>query len=267
MELARYHMHQGPRQKTPLSQAPGKGVRKLRLVDQLPRCEVLINQPCYEFRTLCAEKNVLDVGCGYGRNRPIVEAVGGNWVGVEPFEGGSCTVVGRAENLPFSDSSFDIVIMDAVLEHVEDVGASFTEVARVLRPGGAFIGYVAFMECFHEISYSHLSYMALEYYAKKNGLALERLAGGHRFGIDYHLQVLCYPLPFGYLRPIVAASMRAIFRIKSAAAYLAMRISRGMTHLAAAEMARNYYLVECLRQSVGFSFVIRNPVITDGSTM
>lgn len=238
---------------------PGKGVRRLRLADQLPRCEVLINRPCYVLEEICAGKSVADIGCGYGRNRALVEKVGGTWTGVEPFEGGAHTVVGRAEDLPFEDDSFDIVIMDAVLEHVEDVGASFTEVARVIKPGGAFIGYVAFMECFHEISYSHLSYMALQYYAEKNGLVLERVAGGRRFGIDYHLQVLFYPLPFGLLRPVIAASIRGMFRVKSAGAYLAMRLGRGMGHGAAADMARTYYRVECLRQSVGFNYIIRKP--------
>lgn len=237
----------------------GKGVRQLRLSDQLPRCEVVINRSCYVLEELCAGKLVVDIGCGFGRNRVLVESVGGIWIGVEPFEGGAQTVVGRAEDLPFDDASFDVVIMDAVLEHVEDVGASFTEVARILKPRGAFIGYVAFMECFHEISYSHMSYMALQYYAEKNGLVLERIAGGRRFGIDYQLQVLLYPLPFGLMRPFIAASIRGIIRGKSVGVYIAMRLGRGMSHGDAANMARMYYRVECLRQSVGFSYVIRKP--------
>ena len=34
------------------------------------------------------------------------------------------------------------------------------EAPRTLKPGGLFIGYVAYIECFHEISYSHLSLSA-----------------------------------------------------------------------------------------------------------
>lgn len=242
--------------------APGKGVRRLRLEDQLPRCQVFINLPNYDIKEICAGKRVVDIGCGYGRNRGIVESVGGAWVGVEPFEGGAHTVVGEAEALPFHDASFDIVIMDAVLEHVQDVDAAFKEVARILKPGGAFIGYVAFMECFHEISYSHLSYMALQYQAEKNGLTFESVSGGRRFGIDYHLQVLFYPIPFGTMRTLIAAGIRGVFRLKAGAAYCAMRLGRGMGHGAAAEKARTYYKVECLRQSVGFSYVIRKPLPT-----
>ena len=64
--------------------------------------------------------------------------------------------------------------MQAVLEHVQDVDASFAEVARVLKPGGLFVDYVARMKCFHEISYSHLSFKALELYAKKHGMKLTK---------------------------------------------------------------------------------------------
>ncbi len=162
-------------------QAPlGKGVRKLGLADQLPDCTVLINNKrgLYDLVELSRDKVVLDVGCGYGRNRAIVEKAGGMWIGVEPFEGGGHTVVASADNLPFADEVVDVVVMDAVLEHLPEVEKSFAEVARVLKPGGFFVGYVAFMECFHEISYSHLSFKALEYLAGKNGLRLESISGG-----------------------------------------------------------------------------------------
>ena len=39
--------------------------------------------------------------------------------------------------LPFADDSFDIVVSNAVLEHVVDLPGVATEVARVLAPGGA----------------------------------------------------------------------------------------------------------------------------------
>lgn len=40
------------------------------------------------------------------------------------------------QHLPFPDGSFNVAISNAVLEHVEDLGAFAREVARVLRPGG-----------------------------------------------------------------------------------------------------------------------------------
>jgi 2-polyprenyl-6-hydroxyphenyl methylase/3-demethylubiquinone-9 3-methyltransferase len=45
---------------------------------------------------------------------------------------------GRAEAIPFSDSSFDYVSCCDVLEHVDDINKAISEIARVLKPGGFF---------------------------------------------------------------------------------------------------------------------------------
>ena len=232
-----------------------RGVRKLRIEDQAPRCEVLINELPYALADLVAGgRRVVDIGCGHGRNRALVEQNGGEWVGVEPFEGGAHTVVASAEDLPFEDASFDVAIMDAVLEHIPDVGKAFAELGRVLKPGGQFVGYVAFMECFHEISYSHLSYKALEHYAELNGMELKRVSGGGRFGIDYQLAVLWSPLPVW--RGGIAWGIRTVMRAKALAAFFALRWVRRMPRSEAKSLARLFYQVECLRQSAGFHFVI-----------
>jgi SAM-dependent methyltransferase len=42
-------------------------------------------------------------------------------------------------DLPFHDASFDIVTANMVVEHLNDPVASFSEVARVLKPGGLFL--------------------------------------------------------------------------------------------------------------------------------
>ena len=48
------------------------------------------------------------------------------------------TVVTDAERLPFPDESFDLVMGHAVLHHLPDLDACFSEFMRVLRPGGRF---------------------------------------------------------------------------------------------------------------------------------
>ncbi|MBA3867417.1 MAG: methyltransferase domain-containing protein, partial [Solirubrobacterales bacterium] len=55
---------------------------------------------------------------------------------------GVSTVATEAEELPFEDESFDLVLGHAVLHHIPDVDRAFAEFRRVLRPGGmiAFAG-------------------------------------------------------------------------------------------------------------------------------
>lgn len=235
---------------------PGQGVRKLTLKDQLPNCEIFINKKIVDIAEICKNKKVVDIGCGFGANKKIVESVGGTWVGVEPFEGGAHTVVADAENLPFENNSFDVVIMDAVLEHIPNVSNAFSEIGRILKENGIFIGYVAFMECFHEISYSHLSFKALEHFSHINGLQLQTISGGHRFGIDYHKHVLYYPLSFNWRRKTRSWRIRNFILLKSKIIRLYLRIVRKESKNSAKEKSDDYFKLECLRQSNGFTFII-----------
>jgi SAM-dependent methyltransferase len=47
------------------------------------------------------------------------------------------TARAEAEELPFDDGSFDLVLGHAVLHHIPDLERAFSEFHRVLRPGGA----------------------------------------------------------------------------------------------------------------------------------
>ncbi|MCB0875465.1 MAG: class I SAM-dependent methyltransferase [Solirubrobacterales bacterium] len=49
------------------------------------------------------------------------------------------TVVTDAEQLPFEDASFDIVLGHAVLHHIPDLDRAAAEFHRVLRPGGTVV--------------------------------------------------------------------------------------------------------------------------------
>jgi len=47
--------------------------------------------------------------------------------------------VADAEQIPYDDATFDVVVGHAVLHHIPDLDAAFREVLRVLKPGGRFV--------------------------------------------------------------------------------------------------------------------------------
>jgi 2-polyprenyl-6-hydroxyphenyl methylase / 3-demethylubiquinone-9 3-methyltransferase len=94
---------------------------------------------------------VLDAGCGGGLVARELAAAGAEVVGVDRSRG-SLGVArravggaafrpaqGRLERLPFADGRFDVVVAADVLEHVPDLPAAVTELARVLAPGGSLV--------------------------------------------------------------------------------------------------------------------------------
>ncbi len=103
---------------------------------------------------LAAGEDVLDVGCGAGMDTLIAaQMVGptGSVTGVDmtpemaakarrsvaEMKLGTVTIVeGSAERMPFADASFDVVISNGVIDLIPDKDAVFSEIMRVLRPGG-----------------------------------------------------------------------------------------------------------------------------------
>jgi len=109
-------------------------------------------------------RRVLDAGCGGGLVARELAAAGAEVVGVDRSRGslgvasraagrrgpgnpkgvprsiGSfAPAQGRLERLPFAAGAFDAVVAADVLEHLPDLPAAVTELARVLAPGGSFV--------------------------------------------------------------------------------------------------------------------------------
>lgn len=93
------------------------------------------------------DRAALEVGCGTGNYiTALQERTGCQGWGVDPspdmlaraIERQSAVIFsdGRAEELPFKDSRFDLVYSVDVIHHVKDRPASYREAARVLRPDG-----------------------------------------------------------------------------------------------------------------------------------
>jgi arsenite methyltransferase len=99
-------------------------------------------------------EDVLDVGSGAGMDTLVAaQMVGptGSVTGIDMTPemvakargsvaemglGNVAIVEGSAEHLPFDDASFDVVISNGVIDLIPDKDAVFSEITRVLRPGG-----------------------------------------------------------------------------------------------------------------------------------
>lgn len=96
---------------------------------------------------------VLDVGCGGGLLAEEFATLGCDVTGVDPSTESLSVAQAHAgqrgltiayrqasgEGLPFGEAEFPVVYCCDVLEHVEDVGRTVEEIARVLKPGGVFL--------------------------------------------------------------------------------------------------------------------------------
>jgi 2-polyprenyl-6-hydroxyphenyl methylase / 3-demethylubiquinone-9 3-methyltransferase len=121
-----------------------------------------VNPPRFDyFRGVLVERlrldprglRVLDVGCGGGLLSESFATLGCDVTGVDRSASTLDAarrhadrsgldiryVEGRAEILPFERGTFDVVCCCDVLEHVDDPDVVVREIARVLRPGGAFL--------------------------------------------------------------------------------------------------------------------------------
>ena len=97
---------------------------------------------------ITAQSSVLEVGCGSGNYiRAIQSTTGCSCWGIDPSEkmlaeaqtaaSVVCFAPGRAEQLEFPDTSFDLLFSVDVIHHISDLPAYFHEAFRVLKPGGA----------------------------------------------------------------------------------------------------------------------------------
>jgi SAM-dependent methyltransferase len=75
----------------------------------------------------------LDVATGGGHVARRLREAGADVVTVDPAPGMQPDVVSRAEELPFADGSFDVVVTRLAAHHFADIRAAVSEMARVSR--------------------------------------------------------------------------------------------------------------------------------------
>jgi SAM-dependent methyltransferase len=131
-----------------------------RTIDQamvlIPETEARLDKLLGELAPHCERvrpgSSVLELGAAQGLLVYALQRAGYDVRGIEPWEPAIETsrkiaqrlgveidiTPGRAEDLPYEDEEFDLVIALSVMEHVEDCMAAFREAHRVLRPKGGF---------------------------------------------------------------------------------------------------------------------------------
>ena len=102
-----------------------------------------------EIGLLKEDIKILEVGCGAGRLTNYFTQRGLNIIGFDIsrslIEEGNMRypdamkLLASGDSMPFSNSTFDVVLSFDVLEHIPDVNEHILEVRRVLKKGGLYL--------------------------------------------------------------------------------------------------------------------------------
>ena len=161
----------------------------------------------YEFCTqwilanrTATDVRVLDYGCGAGEIVKLLKRNGVDAYGCDVFyEGGDYsrtvdpalfgTVVKKMDAttglIPFGNASFDFVINNQVMEHVENMDAVLREICRVLKPGGAVLSLFPDKGVLRE---GHCGIPLLHWFPKASGPRVYYAAMLRAFGFGYFKQ-------------------------------------------------------------------------------
>jgi SAM-dependent methyltransferase len=132
---------------------------------------------------------VLDLGCGAGDSVEQFSSLNPDvrWLGVDLERSPEVATRTRTDaefrsfdgrSIPEEDGAVDVVYCKQVLEHVEDPRPLLGDVARVLRPGGWFMGSTSQLEPYHSLSVGNITPYGLSRLAAGAGLTLTEVRPG-----------------------------------------------------------------------------------------
>ena len=122
---------------------------------------------------------VLDLGCGQGVHRAICQKAGFEYLGLD-CDSECGAICGDGHALPFKPSSFEFVFSIATLQYMHNPFLVASEVHRVLKPGGRFMGTVSFLEPFHG-TYYHCTHQGIFNTLSFAGFRVEHIAPNPRW--------------------------------------------------------------------------------------
>lgn len=116
-----------------------------------PESSLYLIKTCVRFAGFRLGARVADLGCGSGVFTNLLHELGFHPIGLDISPKLIALarkkysdvefVEGDAEHLPFSSSSLDGVLLSGLVHHFPDPSRCIAEVARVLKPGGAFVAF------------------------------------------------------------------------------------------------------------------------------
>lgn len=125
----------------------------------------------------------LNLGCGVDATaKSVLKRAGFQSVGVD-INSPQADLLCDGHALPFQARCFSLVLSIAVLEHLQHPLIAAREVLRVLKPGGTFIGTVAFLEPFHANSYYHHSHLGVLNTLQSAGFSVNRVSPSREWGV------------------------------------------------------------------------------------
>lgn len=110
---------------------------------------------------------LLDIGCGEGKLRQKI-SLGVRYIGLDRYAGTQSNeyeswdmrpnILGDVHQLPVASESCTTVALMHVLEHAHGPGQVFTEISRVLKPGGYLFVDVPFLHEVHHAPYDYFRF-------------------------------------------------------------------------------------------------------------
>jgi len=128
-----------------------------------------------------AGRRVLDAGAGEGRFKPLFAHT--EYIGVDFAQGdpawnySALDVIGRLEELPFENASFDHVLSIVVLEHTPQPARVVDEFRRVLKPGGMIHIVVPHMWEEHQRPYDFFRFTSsgIRFLLQSSGIRIRKI--------------------------------------------------------------------------------------------
>lgn len=127
-------------------------------------------------RHLTSSGKVLDLGCGPRDQAIPIGYLGYQYVGID-YSDKQADLLADAHAIPFKDETFDCVISYAVLEHLHNPFIAVTEIERVLRRAGVYIGTVSQGEPFHDSYFHHTSWGLLSLVSSVTNFQIQKIWG------------------------------------------------------------------------------------------